>query len=189
QRAARQHLAREADRIRSRVHRAVDARVRPQDHRDDDDPHPVRAQRILTAAQSVDVDRRARRLPAPEMMLPLQRVLVVAVALGLGFSIALSETALTLLTLSWLWRLRKRHCRVAARWPLVVPLSAWVVATLAAAATSGHATASLFAAKDLLLIVTFYVMADALATTERADRFLSMLAMIVAGAGGGAGVR
>jgi O-antigen ligase len=116
------------------------------------------------------------------MLTALRRALLVAFALGLGFSITLSEASLTLLTLCWLWRLRDAEYRRTVRWPLAAPVLAWVAVTLASASASGQVGASLFASKDLLLVLALYVTADTLEGSDSADRFLSMLALVAAAA-------
>jgi O-antigen ligase len=108
--------------------------------------------------------------------LALRRGLLAAFVLGLGFSITLSETSLTVLALLWLWRLRDPEYRRAAPRPLVVPMLGWAGVTVLSALVSGHPGASLLASKDLLLILTFYVIVDGLPGTEAADRFLAALA-------------
>jgi O-antigen ligase len=112
----------------------------------------------------------------------LRRALLVAFVLGLGFSITLSETALALLVLVWLWRLRDGEHRRTAPWPLAAPMIAFGGSTVLSALVSGHFVSSLLASKVMLLAVTLYVVADALPGTAAADRMLSGLAVVAAGA-------
>jgi O-antigen ligase len=112
----------------------------------------------------------------------LRRVLLGAFVVGLGFSITLSETALALLTLLWLWRLRYPEVRRAQVWPLWAPVLAFSVVSVISALASGHAVHALLASKGLLLAATLFVTADALPGSHAADRFLSALAVVSAGA-------
>jgi O-antigen ligase len=112
----------------------------------------------------------------------LRRALLAAFVLGLGFSITLSETSLTLLTLMWLWRLRDPDHRRVAPWPLVAPVVAFSAATILSALVSGHPGESVLASKGLLLALVLYVTADALPEAATADRLVSALAVVVAGA-------
>ena len=112
----------------------------------------------------------------------LRRALLGAFVLGLGFSITLSETALALLTLLWLWRLRDAEARRAQAWPLWAPVLGFSLLSLLSALVSGHPAQSLVACKGLLLASALYVTADALPDDVSADRFLSALAVVSAGA-------
>jgi O-antigen ligase len=104
--------------------------------------------------------------------LSVRGVLLGAFVAGLGLSITLSETALALLTLHLLWRLREPSARAAARWPLWPPVLAFSAVTILSALLSGHPTASLEAAKGLLLVAALYVTVDAVRDPEAAGRFL-----------------
>jgi O-antigen ligase len=112
----------------------------------------------------------------------VRRLLLGAFVVGLGFSITLSETALALLTLLWLWRLRDPEVRRAQVWPLWVPVLAFSVVSVISALASGHAVQGLLASKGLLLASTLFVTADALPGSQAADRFLSAVAVVSAGA-------
>jgi O-antigen ligase len=112
----------------------------------------------------------------------LRTVLLSCFVLGLGFSITLSQASLALLALLWLWRLRRGEDRRAAAWPLAAPIVAFTLVTLASALASGHPRSSLLASKGVLLALALYVVADALPGAEAADRFLSALAVVGAGA-------
>jgi O-antigen ligase len=111
-----------------------------------------------------------------------QRVLLACFVLGLGFSITLSETTLALLALLWLWRLRDGEYRRRASWPLAAPVMGFSGATVLSALLSGHPGESLLASKGLLLVLAFYVTADALPGWEAADQLLSALAVAAAAA-------
>ena len=112
----------------------------------------------------------------------VRRFLLGAFVVGLGFSITLSETALALLTLLWLWRLRDPEVRRAQVWPLWAPVLAFSVVSVISALASGHAVHGLLASKGVLLAATLFVTADALPGSHAADRFLSALAVVSAGA-------
>ena len=115
-------------------------------------------------------------------MAAARRALLVAFVLGLGFSITLAQTALALLTLLWLGRLCGRETREAVRWPLWRPVLAFGAVSVTSALFAAHPGAGLVASKKLLLVAALYVSADELDSTERASRFLSLLALAVAGA-------
>ncbi len=108
-----------------------------------------------------------------------RRILLAAFAIGLAFSITLSETALAVLALRLIWRCVSGRARLDG-WPLAWPFAAWIAVSLVAVALSGRPLESLVAAKGLLLIVTFYVMLDALPDTAAADRFMGGLLVLVA---------
>jgi len=122
--------------------------------------------------------------PASARSLPdrARDALLLLFALGLGFSISLSEITLGLLTALWLWRLRDAESRRRVP-PLVGAVAAFAAVTVVSALASGHAAASLRSGRDLWLVVALFVVADALADARAADRFLSVLAVVVAAAG------
>ena len=109
----------------------------------------------------------------------LRRILLPTFAIGLAFSITLSETALAMLALRLIWRGVSGRARLDG-WPLACPFAAWIAVSLVAVALSGRPIESLVAAKGLLLIVTFYVMLDALPDTAAADRFMGGLLVLLA---------
>jgi O-antigen ligase len=104
--------------------------------------------------------------------LSVRGVLLGAFVAGLGVSITLAETALALLTLHLLWRLRDPAARAAARWPLWPPVLAFSAVSILSALLSRYPTASLEAAKGLLLVAALYVTADAVRDPQTARRFL-----------------
>lgn len=108
----------------------------------------------------------------------LRRVLLGAFVAGLALSITLAQAALTLLAARWLWRLRAGRAR---RPPLLWPFAAWIVASLLAVALSPRPLESLGAARSLLLIASFYVVLDAVPTTDAAERVLAWLLGLMAG--------
>jgi len=110
----------------------------------------------------------------------LRAILLGAFAVGLAFSITLAETALAALALRLAWGVVAGRVRLDG-WPLARPFAAWIVVSLAAAGLSADPLQSLFvAAKGVLLIVTFYVMLDALPDAVAADRFMSGLLVLMA---------
>ncbi|MBI1845726.1 MAG: O-antigen ligase family protein [Candidatus Rokubacteria bacterium] len=103
-------------------------------------------------------------------------VLLGAFVLGLGVSITLSETALALLAVRWLVRVLTGRAERVNRWPLALPVLAWIAVSLLAAALSPHPGESLtVASKGLLLIVALYVLVDALPKPVPAERFVAGL--------------
>jgi putative inorganic carbon (HCO3(-)) transporter len=115
-------------------------------------------------------------------MASARRALLAAFVLGLGFSITLAQAALALLTLLWLGRLCGRETREAVRWPLWRPVLAFGAVSVMSALFAPYPGESLVACKKLLLVAAFYVLADELDSAEHAERFLSALALSVAGA-------
>jgi O-antigen ligase len=109
-------------------------------------------------------------------------MVLAAFVLGLGFSITLAQTALALLTLSWLGRLCDRETRQTVRWPLWRPVLAFGAVSVMSALLAAHPAEGLVACKKLLLVATLYVSTDELDSAERAERFLSALALVVAAA-------
>jgi O-antigen ligase len=112
--------------------------------------------------------------------LSVRDVLLAAFVAGLGLSITLAQAALALLVLSWLWGLRDPAVRATARWPLWQPVLGLSAVTVLSAVLSGHALASLAASKELLLVATLYVVADALRGPAPAGRFLFGLTLAAA---------
>jgi len=108
----------------------------------------------------------------------LRRSLLVLFAVGLGASITLSQASLAALTLLWLWGLRDPARRAAVRLPLLGPVLAFVVATLASAMASAEPLTSLVASKGLLLALALWVTADLLSGRGEALRWLGLLALV-----------
>ncbi len=108
----------------------------------------------------------------------LRRILLGAFLVGLAVSITLAQTALALLAIRWLHRLATGRAR--GGWPLAWPFGAFALASLLAAALSPRVLESLGAARGLLLILTFYVVRDALDDLPAADRFLTTLLALAA---------
>jgi putative inorganic carbon (hco3(-)) transporter len=121
-------------------------------------------------------------VPAAEGMTTVRRALLAAFVLGLGFSITLAQAALTLLTVLWLGRLCWRETREAVRWPLWRPVLAFSAVSVLSALLTAHPAEALVSSKKLLLVAALYVSVDELDSAERAERFLSVLALAVAGA-------
>src|SRR5262249_23729147 len=112
----------------------------------------------------------------------LRRALLAAYVLGLGFSISLSEASLTALVALWLWRLLDAEHRAAATWPLAGPLLLFAGATALSALASGHFGRGVTGAKEVLLALALYAVADAVSSVDEADRFLSGLMVVAAAA-------
>lgn len=119
---------------------------------------------------------------AGDGMATARRALLAAFVLGLGFSITLAQVALTLLTLSWLVKLCDRKAREALRWPLWRPVLAFGAVSVVSALFAPHPGEGLVACKRLLLVAAVYVMAEEFDSAGKAERFLSALALAVAGA-------
>src|SRR5262249_10947043 len=134
QRLARQHVDREADRVRPLLHRALEPRLRSEDPR---------------------ADHLGRLSPQPQR--PLSRTpgwLLRALAVGLSASISLSETARVVRAVGLgAGRLgaRGRAARVRPVWPLIGPLLVFASWTLVAALASAHPGESLLLASRGLL--------------------------------------
>jgi O-antigen ligase len=110
----------------------------------------------------------------------LRRGLFAAFVVGLGASITLSQSALAALAVLWLWRLRDPAVRRAQSWPLWKPMLLFAGVTVVSALVSNDPWDSLPAGKSLLLGLALYVTADALDGPEDAERFLSVLSIVVA---------
>ena len=108
----------------------------------------------------------------------LRRGLLAAFIVGLGTSITLAQTALTLLVLGWLWQMRDPPARRVGPPPLRVPVLAFCGVTLLSALASGVPVFSLWYSKDLLLVLAFYVLVDALGQAEEAEHLLYALALV-----------
>jgi O-antigen ligase len=110
----------------------------------------------------------------------VRHVLLAAFVFGLVSSISLSETALALLTALWLLRLRDPSLRRQMTWPLWAPVLAFSGASVVSALLSGSAASSLWASRDLLLVLALYVIADAVGGPDGANKFLIGLAFACA---------
>jgi putative inorganic carbon (HCO3(-)) transporter len=119
---------------------------------------------------------------AGEGMATAHRALLAAFVLGLGFSITLAQAALALLTLLWLVKLCDRKAREDVRWPLWRSVLALGAVSVVSALFAPHPGEGLVACKKLLLVAAVYVLVDELDSAEHAERFLSALALSVAGA-------
>jgi len=119
---------------------------------------------------------------AGEGMATARRALLAAFVLGLGFSITLAQSALALLTLLWLARLCDRKARDNVRWPLWRPVLALGTVSVVSALFAPHPGEGLVACKKLLLVAALYVSVEEFDSAEQAERFLSALALAVAGA-------
>ncbi len=119
---------------------------------------------------------------AGEGVATARRALLAAFVLGLGFSITLAQAALALLTLFWLVKLCDRKARDDVRWPLWRPVLAFGAVSVMSALFAPHPGESLVACKKLLLVAALYVSVEDLDSAEHAERFLSALALAVAGA-------
>jgi O-antigen ligase len=103
--------------------------------------------------------------------------LVGAYVLGLGVSITLAQTALALLAVRTGWRAARGRDGMA--WPLAWPIGAFIVATLVAALLSARPLESLLAARTVFLVLSLWVVVDALPGIEAAVRALRWLLVVV----------
>ncbi|MCI0546304.1 MAG: hypothetical protein L0027_03370, partial [Candidatus Rokubacteria bacterium] len=108
--------------------------------------------------------------------------LFAAFVLGLGCSITLAQFALGGLILLWLWRLRDPEARARVPRAMLWALAALAAATAVSALASPWPATSLVAGRDVFLGIIVLVTADLLEDARGADRFLSALALVVAGA-------
>lgn len=108
------------------------------------------------------------------------RVVFGAFTVGLAGSITLSQGSLIALILLWLWRLRDPAARRMQPWPLRWPLLAFVGIMLLSALASEAPGQGLLALRGLFAAAAIYVTIDVVRTTERAERFLTALAVLVA---------
>jgi O-antigen ligase len=106
----------------------------------------------------------------------LRAVLVGAYVVGLGVSITLAETALVALAVRTVWRLARRHARVT--WPLAWPMAAFIGATLVAAALSARPFDSLVSARSVLLLLSVWIVQDALPGAHAARALRLLLAVL-----------
>jgi hypothetical protein len=105
-------------------------------------------------------------------------VLVGAYVVGLGVSITLAETALILLAVRALWRLWRGETRFS--WPLKWPIVAFIATTALAAALSARPGESLFSARNVLLVLSVWVLSDALPSVGTVTRALGGLLAVLA---------
>src|SRR5207302_8947477 len=125
QRLARQHVDREAHRVRPRLHRAVVHRLRPEEPRPDTVARLPQPERLLTLHGAVTLPR-----PVTLRRFELARaVLLAAFVVGLAASISLAQLALTGLLL-WVLLARWQGMLGALRWPLWPPIAAFAAWTL-----------------------------------------------------------
>jgi O-antigen ligase len=104
-------------------------------------------------------------------------VLVGAYIVGLGVSITLAEIALAALALRALWRLARGQARLT--WPLAGPILAWIAVTVLAAALAARPAESLVAARTALLVLSLWVVLDALPDGDAATKALRGLLAVL----------
>ena len=107
-----------------------------------------------------------------------RRWLLVALTAGLAASISLSEA--TLVVLALLLVLGPPAARPRASWPLLGPMLAFAVWTLATVLVSARPAESFMASRGLLTLGAFYVVLHALPDTRAAIRFANGLLIAVA---------
>ena len=100
-------------------------------------------------------------------------VLVGAYVVGLGISITVAETALFLLAARTAWRVARGEARI--RWVLAWPIAAFIAATVLSASLSARPLESLVSARTVLLLLSLWVVIDALPTIASAARALLAL--------------
>lgn len=106
--------------------------------------------------------------------------LLVLLAVGLAASISLSETVLAALAL---WLIATRGARggpPAFAWPLAGPIVGFAGWTVVTALTSGRPIESLFAAKNLLILATVWIVLHGLPDEAGAHRFVTRLGWALA---------
>jgi len=107
-----------------------------------------------------------------------RRWLLVALTAGLAASITLSEA--TLVVLAFLLILGPPAARPRASWPLLGPMLAFAMWTLATVLVSARPAESFMASRGLLTLGAFYVVLHALPDTRAAVRFANGLLIAVA---------
>ena len=107
-----------------------------------------------------------------------RRWLLLALTAGLAASISLSEA--TLVVLAFLLILGPPAARPRASWPLIGPMLAFAVWTLATVLVSARPAESFMASRGLLTLGAFYVVLHALPDTRAAVRFANGLLIAVA---------
>ena len=113
----------------------------------------------------------------------LRTVLFGAFVLGLGSSISLAQIALAGLAALLGWRLvRDPAARREMRWPLLGPVATLTVATVASALASRRPLESLLEGREVLLVAALFVTLDALRDRADAERFVTALTVVTAGA-------
>src|SRR4051794_34594053 len=111
QRLARQHLDREAHRVRPVLHRALVDRLRPEDP--DADPVALpQPQRVLSA----------RALVSPKALAAARAPLLLLLVAGLAVSISLAQIVLGVLV-AWALLARRAGLLARLRWPLLLPIA------------------------------------------------------------------
>src|SRR6185436_2741953 len=168
QRLARQHLDREAHRVRSGLHRALVASLRPDHPAQDSVARVSQPERVLTDAAPADAGRR--------WLLAARTPLLVLLVLGLVSSISLTQVTLALLAV-WLGLARRAGIVARLRLPLAVPLVLFVAWTVVAALASDDPRDSLATCKNLLNLVGLWIVASTLEDARAARRFLAGLAL------------
>lgn len=110
----------------------------------------------------------------------LRSVLLGAFVLGLAVSITLAQSALLLLGVRWVHRLVIGRID-PRRLPLILPVLAWTAASLTSALASAWPLESLVSLKSLLALLAMYVVLDLLQDATGAERFLTVLLVLMAG--------
>ena len=108
-------------------------------------------------------------------------VLLAALAVGMAVSISLTQVTLGALV-AWVLFARWRGQLAALRWPLGLPIAAFVGWTLIAALASAHPLESLVEARGLLNILAIVAIANALPDRPAARRFATWLLVALTGA-------
>jgi len=106
--------------------------------------------------------------------------LLVLLAVGFAASISLSEAVLAALAL---WLVTTGRARGGSRtlaWPLAGPIVAFACWTVVTALASGRPLESLFAAKNLLILATVWIVFHALPDVGGAHRFVTRLGWALA---------
>lgn len=109
----------------------------------------------------------------------LRRLLLGLFVIGLTGSISIAEIVLTVLVVRLGWRLATGRARVHG-WPLVVPALGWAGASVLSALVSPRPLHGLTALEGVHLMVTLWVVLDALTGIDDADGFVAGLTGLLA---------
>lgn len=110
----------------------------------------------------------------------VERWLLAAFLIGLGVSITLAQSALGVLVGLWLFRLRDPAARAALTFPLAGPFMGFIGASLLADLLSADVAGSLFASRQLFLVVVFFLLVNTLRRPDGAEWLLERIFLVMA---------
>ena len=116
--------------------------------------------------------------PATRWLDAARAPLLVALVLGLAASISLAQITLTVLAV-WVVLARRAGRAAPLRWPLLLPVLAFVAWSLIAALGAPRPRESLLACKGLLTLGALFVIVNALPDAAAARRFATWLLVAV----------